>query len=477
MTAPQAPSAERGVLGASLLDSYLVMDLAARHGMTIEWFYVSAHRRIYGCMAYLRDQGKAGDALVVKTYLERKGILEEVGGMAYLLGMIDGALVPSIETYIDDMEQAWKGRVILKSLMQVEQAVYAGGDCSEIIADHLSEMHEVAQEKGEEDSKRAAWERVSNLALQAREGRARGVPSPWESFNGFTGGAPYNVYTLVIGKSKSRKSYLVHQWGLYAAVTQENPIPGSYYALEDGLDTALARAACALAGYDSWLFEHGRFTDEEKGRIDDCAERIVNSHYEIRDASGLSLAQLRLSIARDVSKNGHRFVIIDALKDMSGSDGDYKKEVALAKWLQQIAREFKIALIVVHHVNKGGSRSDRPERDIWWERITKADSRGASQLTDGARMILALQCQMHRKNGTLGGFVLDCIANNNGPTGNVSLDLDEGSGVFTESERDAFSDWVDQDGKPLMKSPPWMSQPTAQAIEFDPDTLDDVSGL
>lgn len=441
---------ESATLGGVMLDPAVCMSICLRLGVCREAFLAPANQRIWGCLEWMHEEGRGVDVTSVGSALQRYGALDEVGGVAYLNKCVDAcATAAHLGTYAQEVIEAYRARRVIDAIRRTESRIGEGDDINEVVSEHLTTIHDVTESTDREESSdlSAAWERVSDNALAARSGKARGVMTPWPVFNEITGGLRFGVFSMILGRSKTRKSYLSHAIGIHASVESETPIAGCYYPLEDGVDTAVMRAATTLARVDSWDFEHGRFSDDVKARVDEAAERVINSPYEIRDGVGLSQTALELDISRGVSR-GWKYIVLDAFKDVAETDNDTGREIKLTRWLQRIAKDLGIAVIVVQHVNKMTKRGD----DKWKERLVKSDARGASQITDGARIIICLQCQWLRDESRYDHYALEIIANNNGPTGSVALELDHGTGVFTEREDiDAFDDWVSESGRSLMK--------------------------
>lgn len=454
-TPPYSEASERALLGCLLLEGGRVMPLCRKAGLEPDAFYLPAHKLVWRACAWLDGTGKGIDVLMAANALRTHGFLEGAGGQAALDGLIDSAAVSAhAEHYLADVQAKWLARRLVAEGLALQDAGYDGRvDPQDVLAGTIHRLTELAGKRaGQSRTKDEVWERVLASVQSAKAGRPVGLPAPWPTFTSYTGGARFGGVTLLIGRSKTRKSYVAHQWGLFAGVSREQQIPGAYYPLEDGQEIALMRAACCLAGVDCWRFETGKVEDSEMAAVNEAAARIRKSPYDIRFGRGMSLPQWRLEIARGVANEGWRFVTIDAFKDMQPTGGNVEQDARLSGWLHDVAGEFDLAMLVVQHVKKNRTLNrtqDRDERKTWWERIIKEDARGASQITDGARMIVALQCQLKRdKNGQnrYTHYVLDGIANNYGQTGSVCLDLDEASGVFTEAPgRTPFADWTEEE--------------------------------
>jgi len=81
-TPPHSAEAEQAVLGGLMLDASAwdaVADI-----VTAEDFYRRDHRLIFEAVAQVAESRGPCDAVTISEHLERKGTLDEIGGLAYL---------------------------------------------------------------------------------------------------------------------------------------------------------------------------------------------------------------------------------------------------------------------------------------------------------------------------------------------------------------------------------------------------------
>lgn len=447
---PYSEHAERAVLGSLLRpnDHARVFGMCADAQLDESAFFVPAHSLIWRAVAWLHANKKPVDVLTLENALRQYGKLDDVGGIEAIEKLIDDTpTAANAEHYIDQVSERWTARRVLEHNLEIDAQIAAGKDAREVLADHVHSLGKLADTKTDSRmSKDGIWARCLAMVAGAKKGVPAGLPTPWETFNHVGGGMVWDGVTLVVGGGGTRKSMLVNQIATHAGV--ECGIPGIYYSMEDSPERALNRAACMLAGVSCWRWESGRAGDEEDAAVREAFKRINSSPLHIFGARSMSLTQRRLDIARRVANDGVRFVIFDAFKEMDKSGGDPREEAKLMIWMADLAEEFHLAVPCVHHVNKGfnprhGHRTSEEKRLS--ERITKRDVKGASNIWDGSRKVVALQCQWKRRvDGSIfpTNYVLDVIKTNYGRTCALSLDCDENTGVFKESVRPPFSDWT-----------------------------------
>lgn len=98
---PNSLEAEMAVLGAMLLSPEEAASQVREH-LTEDDFYYAAHQVIFRELAGMQDTLRAVDMVTLTQRLQDKGVLDEIGGAAYLADLI--ARVPTtanVEHYIN----------------------------------------------------------------------------------------------------------------------------------------------------------------------------------------------------------------------------------------------------------------------------------------------------------------------------------------------------------------------------------------
>ncbi|WP_283776938.1 replicative DNA helicase, partial [Histophilus somni] len=104
--------AEYSVIGGLLINADRFDDVAII--LNAEDFYTIQHRYIFETIASLVNQNKAVDMLTVSEYCKEKGMLEEVGGLAYLAEIAHNTpSVANIVAYAELVKQYSRQRQFL----------------------------------------------------------------------------------------------------------------------------------------------------------------------------------------------------------------------------------------------------------------------------------------------------------------------------------------------------------------------------
>ena len=119
---PQDILAEQSVLGAIFIDeSKLVF---VREYIESRDFFKYAHRLIFQAMVDLSDRGDAIDATTVRTILDNQGDLQNIGGLSYLVEIVNSVPTSANAEYYAKIvaEKAMLRRLISKLTDSVNQA-------------------------------------------------------------------------------------------------------------------------------------------------------------------------------------------------------------------------------------------------------------------------------------------------------------------------------------------------------------------
>ena len=132
-TPPHDELAERSVIGATLLNPDVILDVA--ESLRPDDFYFPAHQLIYQAVLDLFAQGSNIDVLIVAGRLDRINELERVGGAPYLHTLISEVpTAANARYYAEIVEEKSLLRQLVNAGTQVVQLGYEGEEGMEVDA-------------------------------------------------------------------------------------------------------------------------------------------------------------------------------------------------------------------------------------------------------------------------------------------------------------------------------------------------------
>ena len=109
---PSNEEAERAVLGSILIEQSSINQVLEI--LIAEDFYSESHSKIMSCMIDLDREGQAIDVLTLYEWMNSKGIIEEIGGAAYLTYLV--STVPTAEN-VAHYARIVKDKSVLRKLV------------------------------------------------------------------------------------------------------------------------------------------------------------------------------------------------------------------------------------------------------------------------------------------------------------------------------------------------------------------------
>ena len=199
-TPPQSLEAERAVLGGILVQKENLNVVLST--ISPDDLYKDAHRRILEAITALVDKGLPVDLLSLTEELQRAGILEDVGGAAYLSGLLDG--VPrnlNVEYYAQIIkEKALLRRLILSSAKIISESYEQKEDADELLNAAQAAIVEVAEQR-----LKPGFQSMNVLmpptldmiqTLVDRKEAVTGVPTGFRDLDNLTAGDYFNIVTF-----------------------------------------------------------------------------------------------------------------------------------------------------------------------------------------------------------------------------------------------------------------------------------------
>lgn len=367
-TLPQAREAEEALIGAILMDGEALRYLDAAP----EEFYYIRNRWIWEAMQTLRTVGQPINVLSVLNELERSKRAGEVGGMTYLMSMVQSTPPGMyISAYARMIREAYQRRRILEAAQQATQSAFDKG-CSvdETIAAAMTSLANVATQIGRDNTQLYSfylsrhYDRIVDMAKHPEF--KRGMQTSFRQFDYITGGIYPSEFVIFYGKPKIRKTQFLQQLAHQLAA---GGIPGVFYQLETPEETILDRDISRL----SLELGHGIRTE----RLDN-PDQLDDEDWDyytkvMANSANLPLLmnfepQTTVSIEADASRQkadqGIRWIMIDYLgllcDDRQKGEDEPRWEARIARQLKRMSRRTGLAIIIIHTLNKEGMRSVRP---------------------------------------------------------------------------------------------------------------------
>jgi len=423
---PQNIEAEQSVLGAVLLENEAINQTLEI--LTAEDFYRETHREIFRAMMDLSDHNQPVDAITLTDALRTKGVLEQIGGPAYIAELAD--TVPTAAN-VSHYARIVREKAVLRSLATIatdiaSSAYEANADVDEFLdtAEHrIFEISERRIKPSFHDMRDLTRESLKILErLYENRELVTGVPTGFKDLDVLTAGLQPSDLIVLAARPSMGKTALALNIAAYAAMDAEPKRGVAFFSLEMSKEQLVLRMLCSEARVDSAKARAGYLSERDFPKLAQAAARLSEANIFIDDSSDTTAITLKAKcrrLARE-RKNNLGLILVDYLQLMrSARPGESReKEIAeISRSLKALAKELKVPVIALSQLNR--QVETRPDR-----RPLLADLRESGAIEQDADVIAFIyREEMYKGKDSKEAGVAEIIVakQRNGPTDTVKL--------------------------------------------------------
>ncbi len=390
--APRDTEVEAAVLGALMLekDAYMtVCDMLRPEG-----FYEPAHQRVYEAIQTLGAPQRPIAFLTVTEQLRLNGVLEEIGGAAFIVGLTTNVgSAAHIEYHSRIVAQKYLARELIRFSSELEnQAFDESNDVEDILQQAEGHLFEISQRNVKKDVTQidpVVMQAIGQMQAAAnRESGLSGLQTGFRELDAITSGWQNSDLIIIAARPAMGKTAFVLSMAKNMAVNFNTEV--AVFSLEMSnlqLVNRLISNVCELNGSK---IKSGQLTPLEWQQTMARIGQLTGAPLYIDDTPSLSVFELRTKARRLVREHGVKIIIIDYLQLMNASGmkyGSREQEVSMiSRSLKQLAKELNIPIIALSQLNR--SVESRTEN----KRPQLSDLRESGAIEQDADMV----CFIHR---------------------------------------------------------------------------------
>ncbi len=435
-TPPQDLASEQSVLGGMLLskDAIAAVVETLKEGD----FYRPAHSTIYEVVTGLYAKGEPADTVSVAAELQRQGLLERIGGAAYLHTLI--ATVPTAANagyYAKTVSEKAIRRRLVEAGMRVTQFGYnEAAEVDDVVDRAQAEVFAVTESRISEDFlplealMTPALEEIE--AIAGHDGSLSGAPTGFADLDSLTNGLhPGQLIVMAarpgIGKSTAALDFA-------RATSIKHGMASVVFSLEMSRIEITMRLLSAEARVHLQNMRNGRMSEDDWARLARRMGEIASAPLFIDDSPGLNMMELRAKCRRLKQKHDLKLVILDYLQLMTPgkrSDSRQQEVSEMSRSLKLLAKEIGVPVVALSQLNRQAeTRSDKKPQ--------LSDLRESGAIEQDADVVILLhRDDAYEKESPRAGEADFVVAKHrNGPTDTVTVAFQGHYSRFVDMRRD-----------------------------------------
>ncbi|HNQ23124.1 MAG TPA: replicative DNA helicase [Phycisphaerae bacterium] len=439
---PQDLDAERALLGSMLMSRDAIGDVVTIISRSESaWFYLPAHQRIFEILLDLyEDPSKPIDLIVMREELRRRELLEEIGGVDYLVQLAESfADWANAEHYARLVRGKGMLRDLIRCVGEINDLAYAGlAEPGEILEESEQRFFAVAERRvsGQAVPIREPLRRLAQQIERHDQGIITGLGTGFVNLDQLTTGFQRGDLVIVAGRPSMGKTALGLTIAHHAAVRDRTPVV--FFSLEMSVDQLAQRLLCAEAHFDMQRLRRRMLSEEDVRDLLGACDELDKAPLYVDDTPGMTPLELRAKARRLKQRHDIQAVFVDYLQLMHlpGAESRQVEIATISRHLKSLARELKVPVIAMAQLNR--KPADRKDN-----RPMMSDLRESGAIEQDADVILLLHREEYyeydpqKREEVKGQAELIIAKQRNGPTDVVPLHFHKSFAIFTPAAVEA----------------------------------------
>jgi len=354
---PNNIEAEEALLGSLLIDPEAVYDVAAF--LRPDAFYREQNKWIFEAILDLNERREPVDLITLTDELRRRGRLEELGGEATIIALIN--TVPTsinARNYGQIIEAAALRRRMIGAASTIANLAYEQDENINVVIDRAEKaLFSISEERTTRDLvpvKEIAKSYLDRIEeLHARGDDVIGVPTSFTDLDKVLGGLNKSDLIIVAARPGMGKTSLQISIAQTAARRFNKRV--AIFSLEMSGEQLVQRMIAAETRIDSQRLRRGDLKEHEWPIFYEAIGRISETQIFIDDTPSITSMQLRTKARRLYAEHDLDLIMIDYLQLMQSehtSNNRVQEISEISRGLKGLARELDIPVVAASQLSR-----------------------------------------------------------------------------------------------------------------------------
>ncbi|WP_428981134.1 replicative DNA helicase [Marinomonas phaeophyticola] len=444
---PYSIEAERSVVGGLMLDPQ-AWDKVSEVVVSDD-FYRPEHKQIFSVIARLVDDSEPVDMVTIGERLDKRGELDAIGGVAYLMEMVESTpSAANIAAYAEIVRERSVLRALISTTTDITTRAFnpEGMTAAEVLDEAERKIFQIAEGGSKKGGPRIVSE-ILNVTvdkideLYHQEGSITGLSTGFTDLDAMTSGLQKSDLIIVAGRPSMGKTTFA--MNLVENATMITDLPVVVFSLEMPSEQLMMRMLSSLGKIDQTRMRSGQLQQEDWDKLMSAVKMLKDRKLFIDDTAGISPTEMRSRIRRIARDNGGvALIMIDYLQLMQipgFSEGRTNEISEISRSLKAIAKEMECPVIALSQLNR--SLENRPNK-----RPVNSDLRESGAIEQDADIIsFVYRDEVYNEDTPYKGIAEIIIGKQrNGPIGTCRLSFVGKYTRFEDLAPDAYRDFQDE---------------------------------
>lgn len=375
--------AEQSLLGGLLLENAAFAKIGS---LKAEMFANHQHKILFGTMAAMLANHEPADIVTVGEKLEQRGALETVGGMDYLITLVQHTpSAANIARYAQIVRDRYGMRELLGAGQQIAEMRNDDLTLPEMQAKAVELVAQASRATQGASKVKFAGEIVQDLIayydqiMQMPNGAMLGFSTGLKALDATTQGLRRGDLSVIGGRPSMGKSILAENIARHNA---KKGLAVRIQSYEMGAKDLAIRGCAADKEVDYGNARRGRMTAGEVDLLNDYINELSGWNLSV-DSESLNIDELVAECRIQKQQHGLDLLVVDHIHLMPLQDvrNEVRELDEITAKLKRLAIELDIHVIAVAQLNRGKEKALET-------RPTMSDIRGSGGIEQNANLVI-----------------------------------------------------------------------------------------
>jgi replicative DNA helicase len=367
---PSNPEAE-----AALLGGLLANNRAHDHCGLLqpEHFADPVNSRVFEACRTLIQAGKKADAVTLRQVFEHSGVLDEVGGAAYLAQLLASMVgIDTVGPYAEVIRDCWVRRQVILVGEETVNSAFGGSDLDgeAVITEAVSRLMDLSPaHEGAQDWAGAVKAAVDASDAAYRDGATQGLMSgitPLDDmWRGMWAGA-LDIIGARSGHGKTAAGCQIAEHNARQFLKAGSGETVLIFSLEMTRQDLATRMLASATGIPSDDIRAGKLGDARANAMRLAQADLRALPLKVEDRTGMSLAELAIAARVAKRRRKCRLIVIDHLHKIRPDKAQMRlprtEQVQAITWgLKELAKSLEIPILLLAQLSRQTERREGPD--------------------------------------------------------------------------------------------------------------------
>jgi len=422
-TLPAHLEAERAVLGSLLLNDESMSQVAEL--LLAQDFYNASHRMIFQSLLDIFVQQKRIDLVTLQDELTKRGQLEAVGGMIYLISLQED--IPAVGL-LEQHSKIIKEKAVLRDLINSATGIITNcydqnqANIDSVLDDAEKTIFQISNKRAPQAFVqiniwlKKTFQHLSDLKSHSKG--ITGIAAGYKKLDQMTSGFQPGDFVVLAARPSMGKTALALSIATHSAMQGATV---GFFSLEMSAQQLTLRMLSSESGVAHHNMRNGTISSQEWLEVTKSAGRLAEMKFFIDDVAMLTILELRAKARKLKIEHNLQFLIIDYLQLIHSSkkhENRHQEVSEISRSLKALAKELQIPILALSQLSRAvDSRMDK--------RPMLSDLRESGAIEQDADVIMFLYRDIvynpEAENPSLSELIIG--KQRNGPTGTVFLNF------------------------------------------------------